>query len=70
MAAFASEFHGAFVRLWSLRYNELQETSSHLWFAYHEQRLSAEEGIPVDEALRERVRCEYPVPAEIDFRMS
>jgi tetratricopeptide (TPR) repeat protein len=49
---------------------EGERSLSHLWFAYQEQRLSVEEGVPVDEALRERVRREYPVPAEIDFRMS
>jgi len=49
---------------------EGERSLSHLWFAYHEQRLSAEEGIPVDETLHERVVREYPVPSEIDFRMS
>jgi len=43
---------------------------SHLWFEYHEQRLSTQEGVPIDAALKERVRREYPVPPEIDFRMS
>ena len=42
---------------------------SQLWFAYHEQRLSALEKRSVDEALRERVRREYPVPPAFDFRM-
>ena len=47
------------------------ETSlSDLWFAYHEQRLSQQEGCPVDAALRQRVQCEYPLPAHLDFRMS
>jgi tetratricopeptide (TPR) repeat protein len=49
---------------------EGERSLSHLWFEYHEQRLSAEEGVPVDDALRARVRREFPVPAEIDFRMS
>ncbi len=43
---------------------------SHLWYNYHEQRLSTERGIPVDDALRATVRHEYPVPEVIDFRMS
>jgi len=43
---------------------------SNLWYGLHEQRLSAAEGVPVDDALRERVRREFPPPARIDFRMS
>jgi hypothetical protein len=47
------------------------ETSlSDLWFAYHAQRLSQVESCLVDEALRQRVRREYPLPAHLDFRMS
>lgn len=42
---------------------------SDLWFAYHEQRLSAERGRPVDDELRAYVHREYPVPAAFDFRM-
>ena len=42
---------------------------SDLWFGLHEQRLSAQLGQPVDDALRERVRREFPPPAAIDFRM-
>jgi hypothetical protein len=42
---------------------------SQLWFEYHERRLSRAEGVPIDEALRARVRDEYPVPEEFDFRM-
>jgi hypothetical protein len=49
---------------------EGERSLSHLWFAFHERRLSAEQGVPVDDALRERVRREFPVPDEIDFRMS
>jgi hypothetical protein len=48
---------------------EGERSLSQLWFEYHEQRLSALENVPVDEGLRERVRREYPVPPEIDFRM-
>ncbi|NOY79965.1 MAG: DUF5107 domain-containing protein [Kiritimatiellaeota bacterium] len=49
---------------------EGERTLSELWFAYHERRLSAEENVPVDNALRDRVRREFPVPPELDFRMS
>jgi hypothetical protein len=49
---------------------EGERSLSQLWFEYHERRLSAEEDIPVDEALRARVLREFPVPLEIDFRMS
>jgi tetratricopeptide (TPR) repeat protein len=48
---------------------EGERSLSQLWFEYHEQRLSALENVPVDEALRARVRREHPVPPEIDFRM-
>ena len=50
-----------------LREGEL--SLSELWFGLHEQRLSRAEGCPVDEALRERVRREFPPPYEIDFQM-
>lgn len=43
---------------------------SNMWYAMHEQRIAAAEGVPVDEALRERVRREFPPPAHIDFRMA
>jgi tetratricopeptide (TPR) repeat protein len=49
---------------------EGERSLSQLWFAYHEQRLADQEGVPLDEALRARVRREFPVPPEIDFRMS
>ncbi|NOR82693.1 MAG: DUF5107 domain-containing protein [Ardenticatenales bacterium] len=42
---------------------------SQLWFDYHEQRLSAAENIQVDEQLQARVRREFPMPQEFDFRM-
>jgi tetratricopeptide (TPR) repeat protein len=48
---------------------EGERSLSQLWFEYHEQRLSALEGVPVDESLHARVRREFPVPPEIDFRM-
>ncbi len=42
---------------------------SQLWFDLHERRLSAAENVPIDDALRARVRQEFPVPEEFDFRM-
>jgi hypothetical protein len=42
---------------------------SQLWFDYHERRLSAAENVPIDDALRARVRQAFPVPKEFDFRM-
>ncbi len=52
--------------------NDLREgetSLSHLWFEYHERRLSVAEGVPEDHVLRSRVRREFPVPEELDFRM-
>jgi hypothetical protein len=43
---------------------------SDLWFGYHEQRIASETGAPVDDALRERVRHEHPLPRHYDFRMT
>ncbi|MCX6018943.1 MAG: DUF5107 domain-containing protein [Chloroflexi bacterium] len=43
---------------------------SDLWFGYHEQRLKRETGAAIDDALRERVRREYPLPRHYDFRMT
>ncbi len=50
---------------------------SDVWFEYHLQRLSAAERRPTnavgrcaaDAALHARVRREFPVPADLDFRM-
>ena len=42
---------------------------SQLWFDLHERRLSAAENVPIDDALRARVRREHPLPQEVDFRM-
>ena len=49
---------------------EGERSLSHLWFEFHEKRLSTAEGLPIDDALRERVRQEFPVPEHLDFRMS
>jgi len=50
-----------------LREGEL--SLSELWFRYQELKLSANEGLPVDDTLRGRVRREFPVPEHLDFRM-
>jgi len=50
-----------------LREGEL--SLSELWFRYHELKLGAAEGQPIDEALRARVRRDFPVPEHLDFRM-
>ncbi len=49
---------------------EGERSLSHLWFEYHETRVARAEGVEIDEALKARVRAEYPVPAVLDFRMS
>jgi hypothetical protein len=49
---------------------EGENTLSDLWFDFHERRLSAAENVPVDDALRCRVRQEFAVPEELDFRMA
>lgn len=43
---------------------------SDLWFGYYEQSIARDTGIPIDEALRERVRREHPLPRHYDFRMT
>ena len=48
---------------------EGEKSLSHLWYDYHQRRLSAAEGIPIDAALSKRVRREHPVPPAFDFRM-
>lgn len=49
---------------------EGEETLSDMWFRYQELRIAEVEGVPVDEALRARVREEFPPPRHIDFRMA
>jgi len=47
------------------------ETSlSDLWFDFQERRLGVGENIPIDDGLRARVRRDFPLPKEFDFRMS
>jgi hypothetical protein len=48
---------------------EGERSLTDLWFAYHEKRIAREEGVPVDEGLRRRVRREFPPPERLDFRM-
>ena len=40
-----------------------------LWFSLHEKRIAAAENVPVNDALKERVRREFPPPKNLDFRM-
>jgi len=47
---------------------EGERSLTDLWFGFHEQRLSAAQGVPVDEALRDYVRREFPPPDVLDFR--
>ena len=49
---------------------ECETSLTDLWFAYHEERISETEGIPIDDSLRERVRWECVPPKGIDFRMT
>ena len=48
---------------------EGENTLTDLWFGCHEHRLSIEENVAVNDSLRARVRAEFPLPKEIDFRM-
>jgi hypothetical protein len=48
---------------------EGENSLTDLWFGYHEHRLSIDENVPVDGSLRARVRAEFHLPKEIDFRM-
>ena len=40
-----------------------------LWFSLHEKRIAAAENVPINDALKERVRREFPPPENLDFRM-
>ncbi|MFN8530596.1 MAG: DUF5107 domain-containing protein [Anaerolineae bacterium] len=50
-------------------YREGDEILTELWHRTHLARVSRDEGIPIDAALSERVRREYPLPSAYDFRM-
>ena len=39
-----------------------------LWYEIHERRIAQDEGVPIDDNLRMRVRREYPVPPMYDHR--
>ncbi len=43
---------------------------SDIWYQLHEQRLSQASSVPVDDALRARVKKEFPLPPHLDFRQS
>jgi len=49
---------------------EGEKSLDEFWFTFHERRLSAREGVPLDDALRASVRKEFPLPKQYDFRMS
>jgi hypothetical protein len=51
-----------------LREGEVSLTD--LWFGLQERRMAERLNLPLDEALRKRVRLECPPPAAIDFRVS
>ncbi|MBE2224765.1 MAG: hypothetical protein IAF02_24710 [Anaerolineae bacterium] len=48
---------------------EGEESLSDLWFAYHQQRISQQENIPITDQLKARIRHEQPLPTIFDFRM-
>jgi hypothetical protein len=52
----------------SIREGEL--TLSELWFGLQEKKLALAEGLEIDDALKARVRRDFPPPYELDFRMS
>ncbi|MDZ4198277.1 MAG: DUF5107 domain-containing protein, partial [Kiritimatiellia bacterium] len=47
---------------------EGENSLTDLWFNLHERRLAAAEGVAIDEALRQRVRKNYPAPDHLEFR--
>lgn len=49
---------------------EGERALSQLWLHYHAQFLSRLENRPCDDDLLTRVRKQFPLPAELDFRMS
>jgi hypothetical protein len=49
---------------------EKETVLSDVWFGWQEKRLAKELGAPIDDALRRRVREEFPPPMRFDFRMS
>jgi tetratricopeptide (TPR) repeat protein len=64
--------YAAVERFFARRFSFVREgdrTLTDLWYAMHERRLAADGRLPLDEALRARVRRDFPPPAHIDFRM-
>lgn len=55
------------IEIINLREGEL--TLTDLWFSLHERRIARAEGHSVDDALRQRVRRDFPPPPHLDFRM-
>ena len=55
------------VRLTDIREGEIGLTE--LWFSIQERRIAAAEGVPVDDALKERVRRTLTPPRHLDYRM-
>lgn len=51
-------------------YQEGEELLTQLWFGYQAERLSRDEGVPIDDALRQRVEREFPIPPIFDYRMT
>jgi hypothetical protein len=48
---------------------EGEVTLTDIWFGYHERKLAKAEGVPVDDALRKRVRKDFPPPRHLDYRL-
>lgn len=63
-----ADFFQAAPDIANIREGEL--SLSELWFGWQEKRLAKETGLPIDDALRSRVRTELPPPDKFDFRMS
>ncbi len=49
---------------------EGEVTLTDLWFALQAKRISDEQGVPLDDALRARVRRELTPPSRLDYRMA
>ena len=49
---------------------EGEVTLTDLWFAMQEKRLAAAEHVAIDDALRTRVRRDFPPPPHLDFRVT
>jgi hypothetical protein len=48
---------------------EGERTSTSIWFELQARLVAQREGVPLDDALRERIREELKPPAHLDFRM-